>query len=75
MLSVSVSEGRWVIPEPAGVVAAFVPWNYPAVISARKLGPALAAGCPVILKAAEEAPAPVVAIVESLQEAGVPQAY
>ena len=67
-----VSEGRWVTPEPAGVVAAFVPWNYPAVITARKLGPALAAGCAVILKAAEEAPAPVAAIVASLQESGIP---
>jgi succinate-semialdehyde dehydrogenase/glutarate-semialdehyde dehydrogenase len=69
---VVLSEGRSVIPEPAGVVAAFIPWNYPAVITARKLGPALAAGCPVVLKAAEEAPAAAVAIVSSLQEAGVP---
>jgi succinate-semialdehyde dehydrogenase/glutarate-semialdehyde dehydrogenase len=69
---VHLGEGRSVIPEPAGVVAAFIPWNYPAVIAARKLGPSLAAGCPVILKAAEEAPAAAVAIVDSLQEAGVP---
>jgi succinate-semialdehyde dehydrogenase/glutarate-semialdehyde dehydrogenase len=61
------------IPEPLGIVAAFTPWNYPAVLSARKLAPSLAAGCPVILKAAEESPACAVAIVESLEEAGVPK--
>jgi len=60
------------VPEPAGVVAAFVPWNFPAVITARKLGPALAAGCPVILKAPEEAPGAAAAIVACLAEAGIP---
>ncbi|PCI54704.1 MAG: NAD-dependent succinate-semialdehyde dehydrogenase [Alphaproteobacteria bacterium] len=63
---------RTMLPEPIGVVAAFTPWNYPAVISARKLAPALAAGCAVILKAAEESPASAVAIIEALQEAGIP---
>jgi succinate-semialdehyde dehydrogenase/glutarate-semialdehyde dehydrogenase len=59
VLSAPVPAGdgaRVLVPEPAGVVAAFVPWNFPAVLTARKLGPALAAGCPVILKAPEEAP-------------------
>jgi succinate-semialdehyde dehydrogenase / glutarate-semialdehyde dehydrogenase len=69
---VLLGDGRSVVPEPAGVVAAFIPWNYPAVLTARKLGPALAAGCPVVLKAAEEAPAAAVAIVASLEEAGLP---
>jgi succinate-semialdehyde dehydrogenase / glutarate-semialdehyde dehydrogenase len=69
---VPASNARWLIPEPVGVVAAFVPWNYPAVLTARKLAPALAAGCPVILKAAEEAPGAAVAIVSALHEAGVP---
>ncbi len=63
---------RTLHPHPVGIVAAFTPWNYPAVIVARKLAPALAAGCAVILKAAEEAPAAPVAIVEALEEAGVP---
>ncbi len=67
-----IDSRRSLHPRPAGVVAAFTPWNYPAVIVARKLAPALAAGCAVILKAAEEAPAAPVAIVEALQEAGVP---
>jgi succinate-semialdehyde dehydrogenase / glutarate-semialdehyde dehydrogenase len=74
-LSAAVPSGdgaRVVVPEPAGVVAAFVPWNFPAVIAARKLGPALAAGCPVILKAPEEAPSAAAAIVACLAEAGIP---
>ncbi|WMY11019.1 aldehyde dehydrogenase family protein [Paraburkholderia phenoliruptrix] len=57
---------------PIGVVAGFTPWNYPAVLTARKVAPALAAGCTFILKAAEEAPAAAVAIVEALQDAGLP---
>ena len=64
---------RLKVPEPLGIVAAFTPWNYPAVISARKLAPPLAAGCPVILKAAEESPACAVAIVQALEEAGIPK--
>ncbi|MGE3477756.1 MAG: aldehyde dehydrogenase family protein [Rhodospirillaceae bacterium] len=70
--AVQVDGRRTLRPHPVGIVAAFTPWNYPAVIVARKLAPALAAGCPVILKAAEEAPAAPVAIVEALEEAGVP---
>jgi succinate-semialdehyde dehydrogenase/glutarate-semialdehyde dehydrogenase len=69
---VFAGEARLLLPEPAGVVAAFVPWNYPAVLTARKLAPSLAAGCPVILKTAEEAPGAAVAIVNALQEAGIP---
>jgi succinate-semialdehyde dehydrogenase/glutarate-semialdehyde dehydrogenase len=75
VLSAPVTAGdgaRLVVPEPAGVVAAFAPWNFPAVISARKLGPALAAGCPVILKGPEEAPSAAAAIVGCLAEAGIP---
>jgi succinate-semialdehyde dehydrogenase / glutarate-semialdehyde dehydrogenase len=75
VLSAPVPAGdgaRAVMPEPAGVVAAFVPWNFPAVITARKLGPALAAGCPVILKAPEEAPSAATTIVGCLAEAGIP---
>jgi hypothetical protein len=42
--------------EPAGVVGAIVPWNFPLVMAAWKLGPALAAGCSVVLKPAEQSP-------------------
>jgi len=67
-----VDERRTLMFRPVGIVAAFTPWNYPAVLTARKIAPALAAGCAVILKAAEEAPASAVALVEALQEAGLP---
>ena len=63
---------RFVLPQPVGVVAAFTAWNFPAVLVARKLGAALAAGCAVILKAAEEAPSIAARIVGALAEAGVP---
>ena len=69
---ISLADACLLSPEPAGAVAAFVPWNYPAVLTARKLALSLAAGCPVILKAAEEAPGAAVAIVGALQEAGTP---
>jgi succinate-semialdehyde dehydrogenase/glutarate-semialdehyde dehydrogenase len=59
-------------PEPLGVVAAFTPWNYPAVIIVRKLAAALAAGCTVVLKASEETPAVATIIVAALEEAGLP---
>ena len=63
---------KFVAPEPIGVVAAFTPWNYPAVVSARKVAPAIAAGCSIILKAAEEAPSSAVAIAMALADAGLP---
>ncbi|TGN73420.1 aldehyde dehydrogenase family protein [Bradyrhizobium yuanmingense] len=67
-----IDDRRVLLPEAIGVVAAFTPWNYPAVLNARKLAAGLAAGCPVILKAAEETPSAGVYIVEALQEAGIP---
>ncbi|QOG21807.1 aldehyde dehydrogenase family protein [Bradyrhizobium sp. SEMIA] len=68
----SIDEKRIIVPEPIGVVAAFTPWNYPAVLNARKLGASIAAGCSVILKAAEETPSAGVYMIEALQEAGIP---
>jgi succinate-semialdehyde dehydrogenase/glutarate-semialdehyde dehydrogenase len=58
--------------EPVGVVAAFTPWNFPALLPARKLAPALAAGCSVILKPAEEAPGASFAMAQIAEEAGLP---
>ena len=52
-----------VLKQPVGPVAAFAPWNFPLVLSARKIGGALAAGCSIILKGAEETPASVAAMV------------
>ena len=57
-----------VLKQPVGPVAAFSPWNFPLVLSARKIGGALAAGCSIILKAAEETPASVAAMVECFGE-------
>jgi succinate-semialdehyde dehydrogenase/glutarate-semialdehyde dehydrogenase len=62
-----------VLPEPIGVVGAFTPWNYPAVIIARKLGAALAAGCSIVLKAAEETPSTAAFLIATLEEAGLPR--
>lgn len=61
-----------VVKEPIGPVAAFAPWNFPLHNPARKLGAPIAAGCSVILKPAEEAPASAMAVVEALVEAGCP---
>jgi succinate-semialdehyde dehydrogenase/glutarate-semialdehyde dehydrogenase len=61
-----------VVYEPIGPVAAFTPWNFPVLLAARKVAPALAAGCSVLLKPAEEAPSVVSAFVEALVGAGLP---
>lgn len=58
--------------EPIGVVAAVVPWNSQFMLSAVKLGPALAAGCPVVLKASEDGPAPLLEFARLIDEAGFP---
>ena len=58
--------------EPIGVVAAIVPWNAQMFLTATKLGPALAAGCTVILKASELAPAPMLEFAKLIEEAGFP---
>jgi succinate-semialdehyde dehydrogenase/glutarate-semialdehyde dehydrogenase len=63
---------RYSVPIPLGVVAAFTAWNFPAVLGSRKLGGALAAGCTVVLKAAESAPATAAILVQALADAGLP---
>lgn len=62
----------WLRREPVGVVAAIVPWNSQLFLSAVKLGPALAAGCTVVLKASEDGPAPLLALAKLFREAGFP---
>ena len=59
--------------EPIGVVAAVVPWNAQMFLTATKLGPALAAGCTIILKASEIAPCPMFAFAELVEQAGFPK--
>lgn len=61
-----------VLKEPVGVVAAITPWNFPLAMVTRKLGPALAAGCTVVLKPSEETPLSAHALVVLGQEAGLP---
>jgi len=58
--------------EPVGVVAAFTPWNFPALLPARKIAPALAAGCSIVIKPAEEAPGATFALAQIAADAGLP---
>ncbi|OUH91042.1 aldehyde Dehydrogenase [Klebsiella pneumoniae] len=61
-----------VLHEPVGVVAAFTAWNFPVVLVARKLAPALAAGCTVVLRPSNEVPGSAMMIFECLRKAGIP---
>ncbi|HEY0507225.1 MAG TPA: aldehyde dehydrogenase family protein, partial [Blastococcus sp.] len=61
-----------VLRQPIGVAVLVTPWNFPAAMATRKIGPALAAGCTVVLKPATETPLTALAIVALLEEAGVP---
>jgi len=67
------SDQRFLVQKQAvGVVAAVTPWNYPISMLTRKLGPALAAGCTVVLKPAESTPLCAIAVFKILEEAGLP---
>jgi succinate-semialdehyde dehydrogenase / glutarate-semialdehyde dehydrogenase len=61
-----------VIKQPIGVCAAITPWNFPIAMITRKVAPALAAGCPVIIKPAEQTPLSALAVAELAQRAGMP---
>ena len=67
-----VGRKMFALKEPVGVVAAITPWNFPAAMIARKIAPALAAGCTVICKPAEDTPLTSLALVKLAEEAGVP---
>jgi succinate-semialdehyde dehydrogenase/glutarate-semialdehyde dehydrogenase len=60
------------VKEPVGIVAAITPWNFPLAMIARKIAPALAAGCTVVAKPAEDTPLTALALVMLAHEAGVP---
>ncbi len=62
-----------VIREPIGVVAAITPWNFPSAMITRKMGPALAAGCPIVCKPATQTPLSALALAELAERAGVPK--
>ncbi|HEY1391886.1 MAG TPA: aldehyde dehydrogenase family protein, partial [Methylibium sp.] len=61
-----------VIKQPIGVCAAITPWNFPIAMITRKVAPALAAGCPVVIKPAEATPLSALAVAELAQRAGMP---
>lgn len=61
-----------VIKTPIGVVGAIAPWNFPLVLSVRKIAPALAAGCPVVLKPASQTPLCAIALAQCFEAAGAP---
>ncbi len=61
-----------VIKQPVGPTAIFTPWNFPVYLLAKKLAPALAAGCSVIAKPAEETPSSTAALMRCLSDAGIP---
>jgi succinate-semialdehyde dehydrogenase / glutarate-semialdehyde dehydrogenase len=75
--------GRWIpqqdsrkrnlsIKSPIGPVGAIAPWNFPLVLAVRKVAPALAAGCPVVLKPASKTPLSSIALAECMEAAGIP---
>lgn len=68
----TLATGSWTRPAPIGVVAAIVPWNFPVALVLWKLAPALAAGCPIVVKPAIEAPLAIHRLCELADEAGLP---
>ena len=63
----------YTLREPIGVVGQIIPWNFPLLMAAWKLGPALAAGCTVVMKPAEQTPLTCLRLGELIQEAGFPE--
>ena len=61
-----------ILKQPVGVCAAITPWNFPIAMITRKVAPALAAGCPVVIKPAEQTPLSALALAELAQRAGMP---
>jgi len=74
-VSISPASGARILVhhKPAGIAVLVTPWNFPAAMGTRKIGPALAAGCPVIVKPASETPLTMLALMPILEEAGVPK--
>ena len=61
--------------EPIGVVGQIIPWNYPIMMIAWKLGPALSCGCTVVLKPAEQTPLSALYVASLIKEAGFPKLF
>ncbi|MGZ3411583.1 MAG: NAD-dependent succinate-semialdehyde dehydrogenase [Xanthobacteraceae bacterium] len=73
-ISMAPASGARIVAQhkPAGVAVLVTPWNFPAAMATRKIGPALAAGCTVVLKPASDTPLTMLALMPALEEAGVP---
>src|SRR5512140_1808834 len=73
-ISTAPASGARIVAQhkPAGIAVLVTPWNFPAAMATRKIGPALAAGCPVVLKPASDTPLTMLALMPVLEEAGVP---
>jgi succinate-semialdehyde dehydrogenase/glutarate-semialdehyde dehydrogenase len=73
-ISIAPATGARIVAQhkPAGIAVLVTPWNFPAAMATRKIGPALAAGCPVVLKPASDTPLTMLALMPALEEAGVP---
>jgi len=73
-MSTAPSSGARILVQhkPAGIAVLVTPWNFPAAMATRKIGPALAAGCTVVLKPASDTPLTMLALMPILEEAGVP---
>src|SRR3954466_1073684 len=73
-ISMAPASGARIVAQhkPAGIAVLVTPWNFPAARAPRKMGPALAAGCPVVLKPASDTPLTMLALMPALEEAGVP---
>jgi len=69
----NVSKRYYAIKHPVGVVASITPWNFPVTLPSRKIAPALAAGCTVVSRPAEQTPLCLIQMFECLVEAGVPE--
>jgi succinate-semialdehyde dehydrogenase/glutarate-semialdehyde dehydrogenase len=73
-ISMAPASGARIVAQhkPAGIAVLVTPWNFPTAMATRKIGPALAAGCPVVLKPASDTPLTMLALMPALEEAGVP---
>lgn len=71
--SIKTGQRLFTLKQPVGVVAAITPWNFPLAMIVRKVAPALAAGCTVVIKPSEETPYSALEFVKILEEAGLPK--
>lgn len=68
----AASKRHWVIHHPVGVVATITPWNFPMTLASRKIAPALAVGCAVVSRPADQTPLSLINLFECLEDAGLP---